>query len=75
MPLKNNIHTVKPQFVKTKDRLPPSESLNDTCNTYYVVRLEQYGLQKAMYIDNGWYLNYFSKIVVPVIEWFDEGGR
>lgn len=60
------------QWVQTKDRLPETQSLNEPDNTYYVVRVDKYGLQKAMYTDYGWCTSYFTKIIVPVIEWLDE---
>ena len=59
-------------FVSTQERLPESCSIEDECNPYYVVNIEGWGRNTAMFIDGKWYLNYFALIVADVTHWLDE---
>lgn len=60
------------KFVSTQERLPKSCSVEDECNPYYVVKVDGWGLNRAMFIDGKWYSNYISVIVADVVAWFDE---
>jgi len=51
------------------EKLPDSDSLNDECNDYYLVKVERYGAKFAMYIDGEWWTDYTSKLMVKVIGW------
>jgi hypothetical protein len=57
------------EFIDVKKELPESSSINDECNEYYLVLVEGYDKCLAMYCDGEWYVNYYSKIVVPVTHW------
>ncbi len=63
------------KFIDAKIELPRSQDINSTCNEYYLVELEDYGIHKAMYLMNnngedGWYINYFAKITeAEVLSW------
>lgn len=61
-----------PKFVSVKDRLPPSCSLKDECNPYYIVKVKGYGNQKAMYCGGKWYSSYIERIIAKVTHWLDE---
>lgn len=56
------------------DSLPEPQDINDECNEYYLVRVENYSSELAMYLVNedgetGWYTSYISKIIKPVTGW------
>lgn len=57
-----------------KKDLPIPELFSEPCGTYYMVKTENFGEQKAMYLEdeNGnaaWYTSYISMLIVPVISW------
>lgn len=60
-----------------RNSTPEPEYIDDICNKYYVVFVEGFAHpEKAMYLkdENGecaWYVNYFAKIIRPVICWID----
>jgi hypothetical protein len=49
-----------------KDCLP---ELEDGKNRYYLVQLEDDSFDKALYIDNDWYINHGAKLILKVIKW------
>jgi len=54
--------------------IPTPQPISDICNNYYLVDVKDYGIHKAMFLKNesgevGWYTNYFSKIIKPIIRW------
>jgi hypothetical protein len=51
------------------DRLPPSQDIKETCNTYYLVKMEHWEPVKAMYCNGEWWTSYVSKLVPTVVGW------
>ena len=50
---------------------PKLETMEDTPNTYYLIKPKKYGAMKAMCIDGEWWLDYTSKVMVEVVGWTD----
>ena len=59
------------EIVYCKDRLPRSESRDDSCMPYYFIGTEGFGLATAMFLDGEWYSSYSSKIICDVIYWIE----
>lgn len=62
------------QFISVNDKLPTPQDLEEPCNDYYIIAMEQYGICQAMYLEDengecGWYLNYTAKIIRKVNYW------
>lgn len=52
-----------------KDKLPVSENIEETENTYYLILIKNYGVCIAMYCEEEWYTSYTSKVFREVIMW------
>ena len=59
-------------WIKTSERLPESHSKDEPLAPYYTVQCNGYTKVQAMFLDNEWWTNYISKIMVPVDVWLDE---
>lgn len=62
------------KFISTEDRLPIPQDINEPCNDYYLIQIGEYGVAKAMYLEDengelGWYVSYIAKIIKPVKYW------
>lgn len=62
------------KYINTQDKLPIPGDLNTTENGYYLVIIEGYGAQLAMYLKDeygkcDWYSDYVSKIFRNVISY------
>ena len=62
------------KFISVEDRLPIPQDLEEPCNDYYLIIMDQYRSSKAMYLEDengecGWYLDYTAKIIRPVKYW------
>lgn len=51
------------------EKLPYSDSFNDECNDYYLIKTEAYGAQLAMFINDEWWTSYTSKLMFKVEGW------
>ena len=64
---------MKIEFTETKERFPEAKDFDSECAPYYLVVVEKYGIQRAMFLmkdgEKGWYSNYYSKIIAPVLAW------
>jgi hypothetical protein len=56
------------------EELPPLDDGEQECNEYYIVYIEFYGLNKAMYMNQdgqiGWWTSYATKIMSNVTHWW-----
>lgn len=64
------------KLIKTTERLPEAKPLTGTNARYYFIEIEGYPPTVAMFLEdeNGetaWYKDYTSKIIKPVIGWYD----
>lgn len=67
----------EPAFTDASKTLPVPQSIKILCAPYHIVKTENFGEQRAMYLfdengENGWYLSYISKLIVPVLAWRKE---
>ena len=60
------------RWVATDTRVPVSDDITSVGADYYLVRLENYRMVLAMFLEGEWYTSYISKIIVPVIAWLEE---
>jgi hypothetical protein len=63
-------------MIKHTEDLPIPQDINEECNKYYLVKPTRYSPTMAMYLKNedgeeGWYGDYYSKIVVDIEWWVD----
>ncbi|MFA6087454.1 hypothetical protein [Mucilaginibacter sp.] len=61
-------------FTLTDKALPELGELSDPSQPYYIIRVQNYGEHRAMYLrdangESGWYSSYIAKIVAPVLSW------
>jgi hypothetical protein len=63
-----------PQMISVEEDLPTAEDLDGDSADLYLVEIEGFGPQIAMYLiapsgECGWYKDYVSKIIRPVTHW------
>ena len=59
------------KWIPVTETLPEPQSICETANEYYLVKVADFGQQKAMYCydengNAGWYLSYIAKIIREV---------
>ena len=59
------------EWIKTSERLPENQDLNDECNKYHNIKIEGFDDARAMYCDGEWYFNYVAKIIKKVTHWLE----
>lgn len=65
------------QWIDVNDTLPPSQLLSLPTAPYYIVKTENFGQQRVMYLENDkgekeWYSSYIAKLIIPVIQWREQ---
>lgn len=63
-----------PQMISIEEELPTAEDLDGDSADLYLVEIEGFVPQIAMYLiapsgECGWYINYIAKIIRPVTHW------
>jgi hypothetical protein len=59
------------EWISIKSKLPENNAFDDEDIEYYFIYTENFGIQKAMFIDNEWWSNYLSKIMDNVTHWLE----
>lgn len=52
-----------------KETTPEPEDIEDGCNTYYLVKPIGFDPVKAMFLKDGWWTSYISKLMVDIDGW------
>lgn len=59
------------KWIPVTETLPEPQSIHEPANEYYLIKVADFGQQKAMYCfddegNAGWYLSYIARIIRPV---------
>lgn len=57
------------EWINASEECPSEDFDQEDCHEYYLVYLEEYGAQKAMYFDGTWHPDYTSAITDRVTHW------
>ena len=55
-------------WVDVKERLP-EDLEEEECMEYYLIKIEGYGWEKALYINGSWWTSYVAKVSKNVTHW------